>query len=74
MKKALIFLAIAFVGCQEPNAMPTQRTGEFYNIEGEDRSVRVIIIDGCEYLYLPSGQASWCTHKGNCNNPIHYIN
>lgn len=27
----------------------------------------VITIDSCEYIYVPNGNASWGTHKGNCN-------
>lgn len=33
----------------------------------------VIVIDGCEYLKIPSYmQHHTLTHKGNCKNPIHY--
>lgn len=31
----------------------------------------VVMIDDCEYLYGPWGNASVLTHKGNCNNPVH---
>jgi hypothetical protein len=70
MKKALILLAVVLAGCENPEAKPTQKTNELYDIN-EKHSVVVIIIDGCQYLYYPSGYATWCTHKGNCNNPIH---
>jgi hypothetical protein len=74
MKKALIILAVVLVGCENsniPNAIPTQQTNERFKIEGEYNDVRIIIIDGCQYLYLHAGTSGWCTHKGNCNNPIH---
>lgn len=29
-------------------------------------TVRVIVIDSCEYLYSYNFNATWCTHKGNC--------
>lgn len=30
------------------------------------QNVEVTIIDSCEYVYFPNGNASWGTHKGNC--------
>ena len=71
MKKALIFLAMIFVGCGDPGKVSTPQTGKRFKIYNLMIEARVIVVDGCEYLYLPSGNASWCTHKGNCNNPIH---
>lgn len=35
-----------------------------YTTYGE--TVRVIVIDSCEYLYSYNYNATWCTHKGNC--------
>lgn len=36
----------------------------------------VIEIDGCEYIettsFMGDAQVSSLTHKGNCNNPIHF--
>lgn len=32
----------------------------------------VVMIDSCEYLYGPWGNASVLTHKGNCKNKEHY--
>ncbi len=31
-------------------------------------------IDGCEYFLFQGYYADFCTHKGNCSNPIHYNN
>jgi hypothetical protein len=33
--------------------------------------VEIVVIDSCEYLYGPWGNATILTHKGNCKNPIH---
>jgi prepilin-type N-terminal cleavage/methylation domain-containing protein len=30
-----------------------------------------ITYDGCQYVFFFMGNASWGSHKGNCNNPIH---
>jgi len=32
------------------------------------RTVEVITIDSCEYIYGPWGNATVLTHKGNCKN------
>lgn len=35
-------------------------------------SEEVVMIDGCEYLKIPSYMHHYTlTHKGNCKNPIH---
>ena len=40
-------------------------------------NVPIVRIDGCEYLkneiVMPTGYGVVFTHKGNCNNPIHFI-
>jgi len=67
MKQLLIaFVCFAFVGCEEGNV---QRENTGYKIYSTQ--VQIIVIDSCQYLYYPNGNAAWCTHKGNCNNPIH---
>ncbi len=32
----------------------------------DKNNYHVVVIDSCEYLYLPNGDSSWGTHKGNC--------
>ena len=27
--------------------------------------------EGCEYIVVVNGSATWGSHKGNCKNPIH---
>jgi len=36
------------------------------NLKFENRELNIVTIDSCEYLYFSNGNASWCTHKGNC--------
>jgi hypothetical protein len=31
---------------------------------------KVIVVDGCEYLYRTSGHAGYLAHKGNCRQCI----
>ena len=35
-------------------------------------STEIQIIDDCEYIVSKNGYGDVATHKGNCNNPIHY--
>ena len=40
----------------------------------ELHQVEVVTYDGCEYIILGYGNNSWGSHKGNCENPIHFEN
>lgn len=42
-----------------------------YQIDNEQFSIQIIVVDSCEYLYGPWGNATVLTHKGNCRNLIH---
>lgn len=33
-----------------------------------------ITYDGCQYMFVYWGNATWGAHKGNCTNPIHMYN
>ena len=39
-----------------------------YEVLDASRHVDVVVIDSCEYLYGPWGNATVLTHKGNCKN------
>ena len=60
----------AFIGCNspKPNVSKTKTT---YIIESDLSILQLVIIDSCEYLYGPWGNATVLTHKGNCKNPKH---
>ena len=38
----------------------------------KQESIRITRIDGCEYLESGAYRNFTRTHKGNCDNPIHY--
>ena len=38
---------------------------------GRNLNYEVIIIEGCQYVFMLNGYAGYMAHKGNCNNPIH---
>ena len=83
MKKIYIILSLALTSCYAPNngypgdsttdstladslKVPLRIPVEFSTID-----LNVVVIDGCEYLYGPWGNATVLTHKGNCKNIIH---
>ena len=66
----IIALTIGMVGCTERNA-PSQKTKYMINTYN---TVEIVVVDSCEYLYGPWGNATVLTHKGNCSNPIHKHN
>lgn len=71
MKKlAWIFTLLLSVGCgadisYEPLPVRPHRT--FADDAGNVISIKVFLIDGCEYLSFFNS----ITHKGDCANPIH---
>lgn len=56
------------ISCKEPNVQKTRTT---YQIGTELNPIEIVVVDSCEYLYGPWGNATVLTHKGNCKNPIH---
>jgi hypothetical protein len=71
MKKLLVLLCLASVGCtQDENASVITLTKDVVYIAGINYNVSVIEIDSCEYITLGSDIRT-LTHKGNCKNQIH---
>ena len=60
----LIILVLTGCGLMDNNieTKPTE-----YKIKGHP-SIKIVNIDGCEYLYGDWGNATVLTHKGNCIN------
>lgn len=54
------------ISCKESNVKKSRTT-----YQNEDFSIEIVVIDSCEYLYGPWGNATVLTHKGNCKNPKH---
>jgi hypothetical protein len=65
MSKIIIFLVIlgSLIGCTEANVEKKSTT---YIVRENNIPIEVVIIDSCEYLYGPWGNATVLTHKGNC--------
>lgn len=60
MKKLLIILSLALIGCT---------TNTKRNIISLEKNYDTIIIEECEYLiYYNVGTAGFMAHKGNCKN------
>lgn len=56
-----MLVAVLFVGCEQQN-VPKKQIKDVFAFS----NVEVVEIDGCEYIYVPNGNASWGSHKGNC--------
>lgn len=73
-------LILSFVSCVEPRIgypqtqvsdstkVDTLNQPEHIDVEFSVIPLTVVVIDSCEYLYGPWGNASVLTHKGNCKN------
>lgn len=61
-----ILLVVGIVGCgREYVNIKTEST----NFQIGSYKFEIMVIDGCEYLYIPLGSYDHLfTHKGNCNN------
>ena len=56
------------VGCSERQ---TQKEVKVYNIDTLNTDYVIYVIDSCEYVVFYSGNSTWGSHKGDCNNPKH---
>lgn len=56
---------LVLTGCRSSN-VETKSTR--YVVEGMYEAIKIVNIDGCEYLYGDWGGATVLTHKGNCIN------
>ncbi len=67
MKKLLVISLLAIVGCTEQQSnMERQKTT--YILRSSEPPVEIVVVDSCEYLYGPWGNATVLTHKGNCKH------
>ena len=78
MKKILIISSISLVillgSCEvkreneisNPHKMELDNTSRYY-----DQNYSTYTLEGCEYIVVGMGNASWGSHKGNCKNQIH---
>lgn len=56
----LLFITQLILSCE--TSYPVHEANDkFYG-----NSIEIHTIDSCEYIYIPSGNASWGSHKGNC--------
>jgi hypothetical protein len=46
--------------------MELDNTSRYY-----DQNYTTYTLEGCEYIVVGMGNASWGSHKGNCKNQIH---
>lgn len=57
----ILLALVLFTSCDE-STVNIKSTGLVF----KGRGVDIIVIDSCEYIYIPNGNASWGAHKGNC--------
>lgn len=72
MKKLFIaVMLLTLASCQERNV---QKENTGYVIMDGSNTLKIVNVDGYQYLLGDWGYATVLTHKGNCNNPEHYEN
>jgi len=74
MKKIILatLLIGMMSGCGQSNVQKVEKQKTSYKLDG-GQSIEILIIESCEYIYGPWGNATVLTHKGNCKNPIHKL-
>jgi hypothetical protein len=70
MKKLLTISLLTIIGCTGPSNVEKKKTT--YIVRDNENTLELVIIDNCEYLYGPWGNATVLTHKGNCKNCKNY--
>jgi hypothetical protein len=66
--KAIISILIIFLvltGCETPNV---EIKSTEHIVDQKHQPLKIVTIEGCEYLYGDWGSATVLTHKGNCIN------
>jgi hypothetical protein len=64
-----LLVAFIFCGCErnvKQNSIPHPL--------GFDVDVEIVTLDGCEYIKVNNGNASWGSHKGNCKYCFERLN
>ena len=70
MKKIILLLAVCFLmGCAKYDGK-ISKPEKYEDLGGSE--IWITTIDGCEY-FIMFGPGSGITHKGNCSNPIHFL-
>lgn len=70
MRYFLLILVVLIVSCND------KMSGKRLKAARPSYDYQVVVIDSCEYIeldLLTSYHVYTLTHKGNCNNPIHYL-
>jgi hypothetical protein len=65
---SLIIMTLMLESCSESKK---QKEVKVYNIDTLNTNYVIYVIDSCEYIVFYSGNSTWGSHKGNCNNPKH---
>lgn len=67
----LIFTSILVVitGCNNAQKLKEVHTSNVDSLPNANYSI--YIIDSCEYVIFHNGNATWGSHKGDCENPVH---
>lgn len=65
MEKLIVFIlsVLLFVSCRDSNI---ESNTTDYKIKSYYQPVKILTIDGCEYLFGDWGYSTVLTHKGNC--------
>lgn len=65
MKKVVILILVSsfLYSCTEPN---TKQTSTDLVVSYGNAPLKIVEVDGCEYLFGEWGNATVLTHKGNC--------
>lgn len=70
----LFFLMLLFSSCDAGLPAPeSKRLLLDQKSQYSDQNYKVYTLEGCEYISIGYGKDRWGSHKGNCKNPIHYV-
>lgn len=65
-------LAAVAIPLMQGNKAREEAEKEKLPITFQYSTMREVTYEGCQYMIANEGYNNcWCTHKGNCNNPIH---
>jgi len=61
----VVLILVVMVGCSKGETNSKVIASSFFG------AVRILEIDGCEYVFVKDGYSGGLSHKGNCSNREH---
>lgn len=70
MKIACLLLCLVGFACVDQANTHQNVTATVVTVDSPSGFIQIVTIDGCEYVFMKSGNGGGLAHKGNCRNHL----